>query len=167
MSLALPPPPWIARHFTTLIGRDVEVEPAATPLRTGPLDRLVVAWFVGDDRETVCGAIAMDYALAAGVVCALAILPPSTAAELARTGAFTGMNFHTLHEVMNISSRFIQAAQAGPALVAGVGGAGTPRGAAAIPQEFRKVLRAPAHRADFAVNLGGGFGQGTLMLATL
>jgi hypothetical protein len=29
------------------------------------------------------------------------------------------------------------------------------------------VLRAPAHRADFAVNLGGGFGQGTLMLATL
>lgn len=71
-------------------------EPAA-------IDASYVALFK-DASDQVVAQCACDLSLAASVGCALSMIPPNTATDMAKSGQLTDMAVNNLYEVMNMFS---------------------------------------------------------------
>lgn len=93
-----------ADALNAMIGMIVDPDTAAE-LHDSPqeFDASYVALFV-DGSDQLVAQCACDLALAASVGCALSMIPPNTASDMAKSGALTEMAEGNLYEVMNMFS---------------------------------------------------------------
>lgn len=92
-----------AADLQTMIGMIVDPQTEAELKDGGELDASYVAVFCdGDDK--VVALCACDLSLAASVGCALSLIPPPTAADMAKSGSLSDMAEGNLYEVMNMFS---------------------------------------------------------------
>ncbi len=83
-----------------IIDPDTEAQPHDPP---EAFDASYVALFV-DGEDNLVAQCACDLQLAASVGCALSMIPPNTASDMAASGALTEMAEGNLYEVMNMFS---------------------------------------------------------------
>ncbi|MFC6154131.1 hypothetical protein [Nocardioides yefusunii] len=98
----LPAPKEVRDLFTDLIGKEVEIGPAA-PLAPSAKRPCTVAVYV-DDRLQWAALIGMDLALSAHLSAGIGLVAPQGADDAIAAGTLNEVLRENLHEVLNISA---------------------------------------------------------------
>ena len=155
----LPLPKQVRDLLTELLGRDVELGPAA-PFAPGPKTPASVAVYV-DDALRITALIACDLPFSAYAGAAIGLVPAGGAEAAVEEGALTETLAENLYEVLNIAASMFNVAGADHLKLHALHPAGPP-----LDPQLRISTLTLGRREDLAVSIGG-YGDGLLSVVLL
>ena len=148
------------RHLLTrLFGKDVTVEEVPSPSGEVPAKPAVAALYCMDDG-TPAAVTLCDPTLAAFRAAALAMIPPTSAAEAVTNGVLDGSLLETLQEVCNVEARLFNMVGLPHVSLTRVFGR-----VSELPEEAAALLERPGGRIDFRVGIPS-YGEGRMAVVT-
>lgn len=153
--LVLPPPASLANLLRDLFGRAVTAKKAAGPFPAGPR---VVGAYTRDDG-TLSAVCALDLQLSAHLGAALTMLPAGVAEEAIKAGALSPALLESVHEVLNVASRWFNQPKAPRVVLKEVH-------VAALPPPVEALVQKPPKTTDVELTIQGYKG-GRLALFSL